>query len=80
MCTREVDDAANLVFSSGVRIKPIHTPCHTLNHMMYEMIYLGQSAVFTGDCIFLGGAGKFFEGAAGAMTHILRRCIKEIPP
>jgi len=48
--------------------------------MMYKMTYAGQTAVFTGDCIFLGGVGKFFEGTPGQMTFILKKCIKEILP
>jgi len=48
--------------------------------MMYKMTYANKTVIFTGDCIFLGGVGKFFEGTAEQMTYILRKCVKEIAP
>ena len=37
-------------------------------------------AVFTGDCLFLGGVGRFFEGTPEQMTYILKRCVELISP
>lgn len=51
-----------------------------MNHVMFEVKSKGFSALFTGDCFFLGGVGRFFEGTATGMTQIIRRCLKEISP
>ena len=48
------------------------TACHTRNHCMYQLNADGQQALFTGDCIFMGGVGKFFEGTPEQMFEILK--------
>ncbi len=50
----------------GLKVKCLFTPCHTSGHICY-FVESGP-AVFTGDTLFLGGCGKFFEGD-GAMMH-----------
>ena len=32
-----------------------------------------EQAVFTGDTLFIGGCGKFFEGTAGQMQSSLKK-------
>ena len=36
-------------------------------------------AIFTGDTVFVGGIGAFFEGNAKDMVNIMRRMVK-LPP
>jgi len=38
-----------------------------------------QTAIFTGDCVFHGGVGKFFEGSPAEMQLILQSRDKMIP-
>ncbi|KAI9339441.1 beta-lactamase-like protein [Zopfochytrium polystomum] len=44
--------------------KPIHPPV---------------SSLFTGDAIFVGGAGKYFEGTAADMRRVVRTLVAEVP-
>ena len=36
--------------------------------------------VFTGDTLFLGGCGRFFEGSAEQMTEALVSILARLPP
>ena len=60
------------------------TPCHTKGHVLFvvnEKPIHGHGedggarptpvAIFTGDTLFSGGTGKFFEGSAGEMAKNL---------
>ena len=61
---------------AGITLQAIQVPGHTLGHM----IYLGASALFTGDTLFLGGCGRLFEGTAEQMFDSLYRRILPLPP
>lgn len=68
-------DVLNLFpeMSSPIQIQAISTPCHTRGHLVYR-ISGGNSdlnAIFTGDTLFVGGVGKFFEGSAQEMYENL---------
>ncbi|GMH64410.1 hypothetical protein TrRE_jg10251 [Triparma retinervis] len=43
----------------------MHTPAHTNGHMCYYVGTAEPPVVFTGDCMFKGGCGKFFEVREG---------------
>ncbi|RKP05871.1 beta-lactamase-like protein [Thamnocephalis sphaerospora] len=53
------------------------TPCHTSGHICYYVTDPNASeeqekrAVFTGDTLFVGGCGRFFEGTATQMLAAL---------
>ncbi|CAF0844245.1 unnamed protein product [Rotaria sordida] len=49
------------------------TPCHTAGHVCYLVTDKQQQAVFTGDTLFIGGCGKFFEGSAAQMQSSLQK-------
>ena len=46
---------------------------------MYLMKLNHESLLFTGDCIFMGGVGMFFEGEARDMLKIIEDKIKPLP-
>lgn len=52
------------------------TPCHTQDSICYyvtdptDMSHPG--GLFTGDTLFIGGCGRFFEGTADEMIHALK--------
>ena len=49
------------------------TPCHTTGHICYYVTSEGaeDKVVFTGDTLFIGGCGRFFEGTPPQMYHAL---------
>lgn len=59
----------------GLSVRVLHTPCHTRGHTCY--LVSGDAAsppvVFTGDTLFSGGCGKFFEGDATVMAASLAK-------
>ena len=54
---------------AGLRFVALHTPCHTRGHVCFHLP--AARAVFTGDTLFAGGCGRFFEGDAPAMAASL---------
>lgn len=50
-------------------IKVISIPCHTKGSVAYYVTSKNsdKKAVFTGETLFLGGCGRFFEGTAEEM-------------
>ena len=62
---------------AGLRAKVIHTPGHTLGHVMF---YLKKEKIlFAGDTIFSLGCGRVFEGTMQDMFFSLNK-IKSLDP
>jgi hydroxyacylglutathione hydrolase len=72
-------DGAELVLEGGIEVRALHTPCHTRGHMLYYFHDSEASAgevsdaVFTGDTVFVGGCGRFFEGNAAEMWEAMQK-------
>lgn len=71
-------------FSTGhIPIRALHVPCHTRGHVAYFIDGAacadGVPIVFTGDTLFGGGVGKFFEGTAEQMSGSLAK-LAALPP
>ncbi|KAK4813440.1 hypothetical protein QYF61_005388 [Mycteria americana] len=84
--THKVTHNQELTFGA-IRVRCLFTPCHTSGHMCYFMWEDGSPdapALFSGDTLFVGGCGKFFEGTAEQMytnlTQILGALPKETHP
>ena len=61
-CTREVGDNVEIrIGASTVRV--LSTPCHTSGHVCYVV----DGHVFTGDTLFISGAGNFNSGTSTQM-------------
>lgn len=52
---------------------------HTLGHICFYATEGDQKAVFTGDTLFVGGAGKFFEGTPEQMQRSLGEKLGKLP-
>jgi glyoxylase-like metal-dependent hydrolase (beta-lactamase superfamily II) len=53
------------VFDSELEVRALSTPCHTRGHIMFMVTGSeGAPALFSGDTLFVGGCGRFFEGEA----------------
>ncbi|KAL2101111.1 hypothetical protein ACEWY4_002872 [Coilia grayii] len=79
--TDKVTNCQELKFNS-INVRCLFTPCHTAGHMCYfvwEDDCTDSPAVFTGDTLFIGGCGKFFEGTAEQMHHNLTKVLGTLP-
>ncbi|XP_076039984.1 hydroxyacylglutathione hydrolase tenzing norgay [Oratosquilla oratoria] len=65
----------------NIDVKCLFTPCHTQGHICYYVTSpdTDQPAVFTGDTLFLGGCGKFFEGKPEEMHRALIDVLGSLP-
>eukprot|EP00106_Octopus_bimaculoides_P016380 XP_014783822.1 PREDICTED: hydroxyacylglutathione hydrolase, mitochondrial-like [Octopus bimaculoides] len=65
----------------SLNIKCLHTPCHTTGHICYFVTSNDehQPAVFTGDTLFIGGCGRFFEGTPNQMYNALVNILAALP-
>ncbi|KAK4658074.1 Cytoplasmic glyoxalase II [Podospora pseudocomata] len=67
--------AHNETFTIGenIKVKALHTPCHTQDSICYLMEdkETGDKVIFTGDTLFIGGCGRFFEGTGEEMHKAL---------
>ncbi|KAF1815212.1 Metallo-hydrolase/oxidoreductase [Eremomyces bilateralis CBS 781.70] len=66
---------------SSISVRALHTPCHTQDSICYylEDSSTNQRAVFTGDTLFIGGCGRFFEGNAAEMDKALNEMLAALP-
>eukprot|EP00211_Chloroparvula_japonica_P014354 CAMPEP_0119124244 /NCGR_PEP_ID=MMETSP1310-20130426/3928_1 /TAXON_ID=464262 /ORGANISM="Genus nov. species nov., Strain RCC2339" /LENGTH=254 /DNA_ID=CAMNT_0007114167 /DNA_START=32 /DNA_END=793 /DNA_ORIENTATION=- len=65
----------------GVKVEILFTPCHTSGHVLYRATTLADDTgvLFTGDTLFIGGCGRFFEGTAEQMKVALCDVILSLP-
>ena len=70
-------DGSTFHIGKNIAVTPLHTPCHTQDSICYYMVDSTQDppqrAVFTGDTLFIGGCGKFFEGTPTEMQAALKK-------
>ena len=57
----------------------LHTPCHTQDSICFYFEDGPERAVFTGDTLFIGGCGRFFEGNATEMHKALNEVLASLP-
>lgn len=68
--TDTVSHGHKIKIGSNLNVCCLATPCHTTGHICYlvtEENSTKEGVVFTGDTLFLGGCGRFFEGTAEQM-------------
>lgn len=65
----------------SLKVTALKTPCHTSTHVCYYVVdeSSNQRAVFTGDTLFIGGCGRFFEGTAKQMNQALNEKLGSLP-
>lgn len=77
-CNRFVADGEEFSFDC-ISIRCLHTPGHTQGHICYYLTVGDQKVVFTGDIMFNGGAGRFFEGTAQDVFGSFQKLLA-LPP
>ncbi|XP_043261796.1 hydroxyacylglutathione hydrolase, mitochondrial isoform X4 [Colletes gigas] len=71
------DDCFNI---GELKVQCLGTPCHTRGHICYYITgNQDPPAVFTGDTLFAGGCGRFFEGDAEQMYKALIKILGSLP-
>jgi len=62
-------------------VKCLETPCHTTSHICYYVTGPEKDtpSVFTGDTLFIGGCGRFFEGTPEQMNRALNEILGALP-
>ncbi|KAJ7090256.1 beta-lactamase-like protein [Mycena belliarum] len=73
--TRFVKDKDEFTLGANIRIKCLATPCHTQDSICFHATDASDpqhpGGVFTGDTLFVGGCGRFFEGTPDEMHAAL---------
>jgi len=70
-----------MITLGSITVKFLHTPCHTTSHFCYYVKDENEAdaCVFTGDTLFLGGCGRFFEGTGKEMYYSLIDVLGKLP-
>ncbi|KAK6075303.1 hydroxyacylglutathione hydrolase [Seiridium cupressi] len=63
----------------SIAVKGLYTPCHTQDSICWFMQDGDDKVVFTGDTLFHGGCGRFFEGSATEMHKALNNTLASLP-
>ncbi|KAI1214897.1 Las1-domain-containing protein [Annulohypoxylon truncatum] len=63
----------------SIAVKGLYTPCHTQDSICWFAQDGDDRAVFTGDTLFHGGCGRFFEGTAAEMMVALNKTLASLP-
>jgi len=58
-----------ILITEALKFNILYTPCHTKTHVCYH--HAADNLVFTGDTLFIGGCGRFFEGEPAEMHTAL---------
>ncbi|EXX72543.1 hydroxyacylglutathione hydrolase, mitochondrial isoform X1 [Rhizophagus irregularis DAOM 181602=DAOM 197198] len=62
-----------------IDVKALFTICHTSGSVSFYLQDENDKAVFTGDTLFIGGCGRFFEGTAEQMHNSLNNILAKLP-
>lgn len=77
--SRTPSHGESFTIGSGIKVTALHTPCHTQDSICYLFEDGDDRAVFTGDTLFIGGCGRFFEGNATEMHKALNEVLARLP-
>ena len=82
--TRTFSDGESIQMDA-IQVNCIDTPCHTRTHVAFYAVDINDThedsngAVFVGDTLFIGGAGRFFEGNAGDLYRAMFDKLFKLP-
>jgi len=74
-------DGSKFTIGKDIEVTALYTPCHTQDSICWFMEDKSKNerAVFTGDTLFIGGCGRFFEGTATEMNTALNKTLSSLP-
>ncbi|KAI9837255.1 MAG: hypothetical protein M1819_000329 [Sarea resinae] len=79
LVSRTPKDGETFKIGDGISVKALYTPCHTQDSICYFLEDGDDRVVFTGDTLFIGGCGRFFEGTATEMDVALNKTLAALP-
>ncbi|KAK4546383.1 hypothetical protein LTR36_002060 [Oleoguttula mirabilis] len=77
--TKTPSHGETFTIGESIKVKALHTPCHTQDSICYLFEDGEDRAVFTGDTLFIGGCGRFFEGTPEEMDKALNQTLASLP-
>lgn len=79
--SRTPADRSTFKIGKDIKVTALYTPCHTQDSICWFMedAAKDERVVFTGDTLFIGGCGKFFEGSAAQMHAALNETLASLP-
>ncbi|KAK5136916.1 hypothetical protein LTR08_001423 [Meristemomyces frigidus] len=77
--TKTPKDGETFTIGDSIKVKALYTPCHTQDSICYLFEDGDDRAVFTGDTLFIGGCGRFFEGTSEEMDKALNKTLAALP-
>ncbi|KAI9830480.1 MAG: hypothetical protein M1826_004717 [Phylliscum demangeonii] len=77
--TRTPKNGEEFKIGQNISVTALHTPCHTQDSICYFVRDGDHRAVFTGDTLFIGGCGRFFEGTPEEMHAALNKTLAALP-
>ncbi|KAI9718050.1 MAG: hypothetical protein M1812_004308 [Candelaria pacifica] len=72
-------DKDTFKIGESITVQALYTPCHTQDSICYYCEDGQDRAVFTGDTLFIGGCGRFFEGTPAEMHTALNKTLAALP-
>ncbi|MCJ1433267.1 Cytoplasmic glyoxalase II [Xylographa pallens] len=77
--TKTPKNGETFKIGEGITVKALYTPCHTQDSICWYMEDGSEKVVFTGDTLFIGGCGRFFEGTPAEMDTALNKTLAALP-
>jgi hydroxyacylglutathione hydrolase len=79
--TKTPSHGSTFSIGKNIQVTALHTPCHTQDSICWFMEdkATDERVVFTGDTLFIGGCGKFFEGNGTEMDKALNEILGSLP-
>ncbi|KAI4204523.1 MAG: hypothetical protein LQ350_001073 [Teloschistes chrysophthalmus] len=77
--TRTPKHEESFKIGQKISVKSLHTPCHTQDSICWLVEDGEDRVVFTGDTLFIGGCGRFFEGTPAEMHTALNKTLASLP-
>lgn len=79
--TKTPSHSSKFSIGKNIEVTALHTPCHTQDSICWFMEdkSTNERVVFTGDTLFIGGCGKFFEGNGTEMNTALNEILSSLP-
>ena len=79
--TKTPSNGSKFNIGKDIEVTALYTPCHTQDSICWFMEDKAKDerVVFTGDTLFHGGCGKFFEGTAEEMHTALNKTLASLP-